>query len=660
MAGNFLDIAVSGLITSQAAINTVSHNIANASNENYTRQRTDIDTRNPLFIGGNFVGTGAELTAITRVFDITVAQELHANLSAFNQENIFFSQVSRIDSIVADSSNGLSKSIQDFFAASQGVANDPSSIAARQVFVGQADLLATRFNSLFQELDSQTEVINAGLRTTAEEITALGQTIAELNVKIAAATGGGQGAPNDLLDEREALVNDLSELVETQTLRLDDGTISVFVGTGQSLVVGAVSNGLVTARSPSDPRNLELVLQTGAGQITVTDGITGGKIGGYLKYRDEIVEPGLNLIGRVAMAVSEEFNNQHRLGMDLNNDLGGDFFRDINDPAVTARRVSVSSLNTGTASFSVSIDDLSVMQDHNYDLRFDGANYQVTNLGTNTIVGTFPAPGVVPSTIAFPTEGFSLTLNSGAANAGDQFTIFPTRDGASNMEVLVTDPNKIAAAFPVNAVVGNNIGSGSIENVTVTDTTNAAFTTTARALTPPVRFEFTSPTSFNVVNATTNAVITGPVAGFVPNQDNDMLALAGLNFGYDITVNGEPQTNDTFSVDYNTDGFGDNRNMLMLSDLQQSTVLDNGRSTFQSGFSRLVSQVGTETQASKISLASSESLLNQVKERRESVSGVNLDEEAAKLIKLEQTYQASARVISTAQTLFQTVIDSFR
>ena len=222
------------------------------------------------------------------------------------------------------------------------------------------------------------------------------------------------------------------------------------------------------------------------------------------------------------------------------------------------------------------------------------------------------------------------------------------------------DPTQIAAALPVTASFSaSNIGTGNVANVQVTDTSNAAFSNAPNSLNPPLQIQFTSATTFDVIDPTGPATLATGVA-YTPNQNNDILSAAGLNFGYEVTLNGAPQVGDTFNINYNAGGVGDNRNMLDLGDLQQLSTLDNGNSNFQQGFGRLVSQVGTRTQEAQIGREAQQSLLNQVKERRESISGVNLDEEAAKLIKFEQAYQASAQVIQVARTIFQTIIDSTR
>ncbi|NVJ60366.1 MAG: flagellar hook-associated protein FlgK [Gammaproteobacteria bacterium] len=661
MSGNFLNIGVSGLLSTQSAINTVSHNIANANTEGYNRQITQIDTRNPQFLGGIYIGTGAEVGAISRVFDATTLLELQSNISNFNELEVYLDQASRVDNLVADASTGLNEGLQAFFSAVQTVADEPTSIAARQVLLSQGGLLAGRFNTLTEQLESQRRAVNSGIEASAKEITALGQSIADLNIKIAAATGGGLGQPNDLLDQRDRQITQLAELVDIKTLQQDDGSINVFIGNGQALVVGATASQVVAQRDTNDPKNVDLVLQTGAGNVPITETVSGGKLGGYLRFRDEILEPGFNVIGRVALAVSDEINRQHQLGMDLNNDLGGLFFTDINDATLMQRRVINDSSNTGTASLGIQIDDPNLLTDANYELRFQGGNYILTNTTTNATVASFPPPGATPATVSIPSEGFSVVLNSGAAAAGDRFSVFPTRTAGADIQMQLTNPSQIAAALPVNASTSSaNIGSGSIAGVSVTDTTTPQFTNVANDLDPPLVFEFTNATTFNVRDANTNAIITGPVGGFVPDQSNDMLALAGLNYGYEISISGSPQPGDTFNVAYNTNGTGDNRNMLLLGDLQQANTMDNASSNFQQAFGRLVADVGTKTKEAEINKQAADALVAQVTNRRESISGVNLDEEAAKLIKFEQAYQASAQVISVARSIFQTIIDSTR
>lgn len=569
-----------------------------------------------------------------------------------------------VDGLLADSNTGVNNAIQEFFTALQGVTNDPASIPARQVMFSQAQNLNARFDLVHSQLEAQLTEVNGSIDSLAKEITTLAGSIAKLNLQI---TGSAGTAPPDLLDKRDREIVRLSELVAVQTLEQSDGSMNVFIGTGQSLVVGALSNSLVASVDPADPRAQVLSLTAGSSSIEVTGNITGGKLGGLLDTVNQIIEPALNTLGRVAIGIAESFNTQHRLGMDLNNQLGGDFFTDINDPSLELGRAINSTSNTGNAQLSITIDDPSLLNDRNYELILTGGNYNLIDTDTNSVLATFAPPALVPDTVTVASEGFTINFLSGAANNGDNFSIQPTRNFGRDMNVLITLPEQIAAASPVRAEqLISNIGSGSITGISVSDTTTAQFTATPGDLAPPIRIEFdATPGEFSIYDMTTGTpvLLAGGIAGYVANQDNNMLALAGAPFnayGYEITMNGDPQPGDSFDINYNTNGAGNNDNIRLLGDLQLATTLDNGNSNFQQAFGRIISTIGVATQSASIKRDSSESLLFQAQERKAATSGVNLDEEAANLIKFQQAYEASAQIIQVARNLFQTVLDSVR
>jgi len=657
-------ISVSGLLANQASLNTTSHNIANANTEGYSRQRVSQTQRFPEFIGGNYFGSGVEVGDVKRIFEQTRQFELQAATSNFNQLDSYLAQASRVDGLLADSENGLNSALQDFFSSLQGVTNDPSSIGARQVFVSQAGSLVSRFDSIHSQLEQQISQVNANIDSIAEEISSLGEAIASFNNQISSAPGT---APPDLLDKRDLAITRLSELVAVQTTEQSDRSLNVFIGTGQALVLGSLSNDLTASVNTQNPRAMTLSLTAGSSSIDVTNNISGGELGGLLGVVEDIIDPSFSALGRVAISVADSFNQQSHLGIDLNNNLGSDLFTDINDPTIALARISSNTNNTGNVNLSLTIDDPSLLTDTSYTLFLQGGNYQLVDKNTNTTIATFAPPAVLPDTVQLAAQGVSINFLSGAANNGDTFDIQPVRNFSRDLDVVISTAEQVAAASPIRTEQAQaNIGSGSISGVSVTDTTTAQFTTTPNALAPPIRIQFDNTLGeFSVFDMTTGSpvLLAGGIAGFVANQDNDMLALAGAPFdtyGYEITLSGEPQPGDVFDVSYNNNGAGNNENAILLGDLQQRTGLDNGGSNFQQAFGRIIGSVGVNTLSAKIELDAAEGILFQTKERRESLSGVNLDEEAANLLKFQQAYEASAQVINVARTLFQTVLDSVR
>lgn len=661
---DIFNIGVSGLSAAQRAISTTAHNISNVNTTDYSRQRAEFETRLPQFSGNGFFGSGVQLSAVNRIFNQTVINEIRANASATMQQKTYLDAAQRLDSLTADSDTGLNVSLQAFFSALHGVADNPSSIPARQVLLSQAALLANRFQTLDRYFTEQRNTLNNTLDSSAKEISSLAAGIAELNNSILSVTSSGNSPrPNDLLDQRDRLVNRLSELTQVSTIDQADGTLSVFIGTGQTLVVGSQANSLVAAPLVNDSRNFGLYLRASgsAVQIDVTPQLQGGEIGGLLTFRQDILSFGSNQLGKIAIGVAESFNDQHALGMDLNNELGGLLFTDFNTGTLPASRVISPVGYAGPGSFAVNITSVNQMTASDYRLSLAGGTYTVTRLSDNQVINSFAAPGAVPATVALG-DGLELVINANANN-GDSFLIAPTRDMASQFRRVIDDVNKIAAASPVafESVLANT-GSGIIKGVNVTNTSATTVPPSEilnGSLNPPYRIEFTSTTTFNVVNANTNVVVAAAVA-FTPNQDNNLMALAGLNAGYEVTLAGAPRAGDTFNIRYNTGGVGDNRNMQELAGLQTTNIFNGGSATISGLYGSFIAEVGTRTNAAEINYNATNALWEQSKARREEISGVNLDEEAANLIKFQQAYEASAQVIAVANELFDTLFQSVR
>ncbi len=658
---DFLNIGISGLLSSQAAITTTSHNIANVNTKGYSRQSVDFGTNIANFSGGGYIGTGVVTNDVKRIFDDLALLDLRSNISNHSSLETFINQADRIDSIVADPTTGLSPAIQNFFDAMQAVADDPGSTATRQSLFSQTDLLIDRFKLLDNQLSTQRISINNELDAVGAQVTKIGSAIAAINEDIVQALGSsiGEAKPNDLLDTRDQLVNDLSELVKVSTVEQQDGALNIFIGNGQTLVIGSLSNELVAEQDPADPENSRVSLVVGGQTIPVTNDIVGGKLGGLIEYRKEILTPAINRLGLAAMGLSSTINAQHQQGMDINNQIGGLFFSDINDTISQQNRVIANTTNTGNAQITMTIDNANFVSVKDYALDYDAGTttYTLRDATDNTVITTFVDP--TPGTQTFASEGFTLNFPAGAAADGDRFLLAPTRSTVGLLEKSLSDLTQIAAASPI---IGSadlaNTGSAKVTGSVVTDSSTAAFAASG-SLSPPIRFEFTAANTYAVINDSTNAVIAAGIA-FIPNQENNMLAQASLSLGYEVNVSGAAVTGDVFRVGYNTGGIGDNRNALSMANIQTENVLNNGTSTIQEAYGLLVSEIGTRTNEGKISLGAAQSLLRQTEQRIQQVSGVNLDEEAAKLIKFQQSYQASAQIISTANLLFDTLIAAVR
>jgi len=666
-------IGISGLITTKTALATVSHNIVNADTEGYSRQRVDATAVDPVRFGSSYVGSGVQVNGISRSSNQYVVDQLRRDTQNYNSYDAYYSFAVRVDSLLGDEATALTPSLQSYFNSLQDLSNDPTSVPVRQVLLSEGRSLSNRFNTVFDQVNQQNEALNNDLAAVCSQISEIAAGIADINraVKVAASARPGQ-LPNDLLDRRDAALRELSELVGISVITNKDNTVNVALGTGQTLVVDDSTFRLRAVNQNSGLSRNDILLGTEnaplSEMVTITDKLTGGRLGGLLNVRNELIDPVFNEIGRLALGVADRVNEQHRLGMDVKSNLGGDFFTAINNSALESARVAASVTNTGNAELSCTIDDTSKLKATNYLLRYDGTQYSLIDTAESQTVATFvppPAPGAFPITA----EGFTFNMLSGTPQAGDTYLVTPCRLGAQEIGMKISSTEQIAAALPVRTTTAlSNTGSGYVEEVTMTNTddpiTGSAFVTAravppVRELVPPYRVVFTSETSYDVFDI---SAVPATLAGsgiYTQNQGNNLLAQAGItNKGYDVVLNGFPKTGDTFNIEYNGGGIADNRNAKLLAGLRTEKTVGDSTASFSEAYSQVVSGVGTRTRDARVGQEASQSILRQTEAQRDSISAVNLDEEAADLIKFQQAYEATARVIQVTGKLFDALISS--
>jgi flagellar hook-associated protein 1 FlgK len=440
-----------------------------------------------------------------------------------------------------------------------------------------------------------------------------------------------------LLDQRDLLLNRLAEKIGVTKVPNSDGAINVMVGTGQSLVVGATAGKLQTMANPYDSSRTEIgVAGLGGNSIDIGRFIRGGELEGILNFRQQMLDPARDQLGLVAIGLTETFNAQHQLGADLNGNPGGEFFAPI--APLSAAHVN----NAGSAVVAVNLDDATALSASQYSLKYDGGQWTLTDrttLASQTGAGPFSVDG--------------LTIDiTGSAAAGDSFLIQPSRQGATAFELALADSGAIAAAMPVRSQsLPGNIGSAQIDSLTMTDTSSMP-------LAAPVTLTF-NPDALGagVPGFDVAGIAGGPIAYDPTSQSAGSTVSLG---GIDISLSGIPLAGDALTIESNTNGTGDNRNALALAGLQVEQMLKGGSASYQDTYASLVADVAVKTRQANNGASSEAVLLDQSRAARDSVSGVNLDEEAANLIQLQQAYQAAAQVISVANTLFQTLLDATR
>ncbi|MGE8305133.1 MAG: flagellar hook-associated protein FlgK [Pseudomonas kermanshahensis] len=677
---SLISIGLSGLGASQAALSVTSNNIANAATSGYSRQQA-VQVAGPSHnIGAGFLGTGTTLSDVRRIYSAYLDNQLQTATSLQADSVAFQDQITSVDKLLADRDTGISSVLTAFFSALQTASATPGDVASRQLLLTQAQTLSNRFNAVGTQLTQQNETINSQLGTLAGQVNKLTSNIAEYNKQIVAATATGN-TPNSLLDARSEAVRQLNELVGV-TVQERDGNYDVYLGSGQSLVTGVKANTLSVQPGVADKSQASLRINYESFSSDVTSVVSGGTIGGLLRYRQDVLIPSMNELGRVALVVADSINSQLGQGLDANAQFGSALFSSINSASALAQRSLASSSNSaGSGNLDVTIADSGALTTYDYEVKFTSANQYSVRRSDGTDMGSFdlsadPAPVI---------DGFSLALKGGGLAAGDSFKVIPTRSAAGNISTIMTDANKLAFAGPISATAGSgNGGTGTITQPVLGDSLDiyggedTALVQQAIRDSMPVRVVFDAANGgsqgYKLFDAKGTQIGTGSV---VPGQDNKlsvavpMLDAAGKpildgdgkprSFNVETTIGGSPSANDSFTLSFNADGKADNRNATSLLELQtKSTVAtgSGGGTSFTSAYASLVERVGAKASQAAIDTTATQAVFKSAAESRSAVSGVNLDDEAASLVKFQHYYTASSQIIKAAQETFSTLINA--
>ena len=546
---NIFTIGQSALAAAQAGISTAGQNIANVSTLGYSRQSVVQTATTPQPLGFGYLGQGTQVTAIRRIYSDYLGGQVVSAQSSSSQLDAQYSLIQQIDNMLADPSAGLSPAMQDFFNSLQDVSTYPADAPARQAALSSAQAMASRFRDLHSRLEDVRQGMNLQITDSVKSINSVAQQLVALNRAIDSAQSVSNGAPaNDLLDQRDQLVSDLSKQIKV-TVTQQRGQYSVSIGNGQPLVTGASFHTLKTVASRTDPSRLEVAYDIpGQQSILTSDSLAGGALGGLLEFRSQTLEPAQNALGRVALGLASAINDQQQSGYTRSNVAGGNFFN------LPAMRTVASSANQGQASISAALTDAAKLTSSDYRLQFVDGQFSLTRLSDHTVLKTSTDLNTTLS--ASSSEGFSIALSGSPVN-GDEFLIRPTAGVAGSLSVAITNTNDIAAASSRNSA-------------------------------------------------------------------------------------------------------GDNSNILKMIALQTGKTLNGGNDSYQSAYAQLVNQVGSKTAELAATSTSAATIRNQAQAASQNVSGVNLDEEAANLIKYQQAYQAAGKVLQLAKQMFDSLIASFQ
>ncbi len=677
---DLLNIGLSGLSANKTSLAVTGHNITNVNTPGFSRQETVQATRIPQFSGAGYIGSGTTLVDVRRIYNDFLNTQVRSGTALNSDVQAYLSQINQLDSLLAGSTTGINPGLQKVFAALQTAAEDPANIPARQLALSEAEGLAKRFNTVYDRLYEQNAFINKQLSAVTDQVNQLAGAIAGYNNAIAVAASNGQ-QPNDLLDARDEAVRKLSTFIGVTVVPQDDNSYNLFIGSGQPLVVGSTASRLEVTPGLSDPLRSEVQFVSGNSRQGITSLITGGEMGGMIRYREDVLDTTLNSVGRLALSITDQVNRQLGQGLDLNGEFGNGLFRALNDPGLIGERSLARVGNSDTtANLNVLIEDTTQLTTSDYEVEFTSAvDYTVRRVSDGTSFGPFDIT-VVP---AAEVDGFSLNVASGTFAAGDRFRVMPTRNAGSYIRADMKNPEELAFAAPLKSQTSPaNIGTGVISQPTliteidIYDPVAQADMETSLRNAPPLRIVMGATggatQGYDVVDINGNIIDSGVI---VPGDNNTLTinvpASAGppvvpTAFEYEVSISGRPQAGDNFSVSFNTNGVSDNRNALKLIDLQNRAVIGinpaaptTTGSSFTDAYGDLIERVGTLTSQARVDGEATEAILKQATNNRDSISAVNLDEEAAKLIQFEQYYQASAQIIQVARNLFDTLINTF-
>ena len=674
MAGGILGTGVSGLSAAQFGLDTTGHNIANVNTKGYSRQRVETESTVGNAFRNTFLGNGTQLASISRTFNEFTYGEVLFNTSHFNFHETRYNNASRVDNLLADPDTGITATFEEMFDGINGVVEEPTLISARNVVISRAENTVKRFNTMYEELAVQhMGAINEEITTSVEEINGITQEIALLNTKIQVenATGSQGFPPNDLLDSRERLLKRLSELVQVDTIDLPDGSMNVTVGSGITLVTGAVSLPVSVIRNEYDTNRLEVGISVDKNttqKSQITQNLSGGSLSSLFDTRDNMLLPAIRDLGKIAIGISDTFNRQQSMGRDLNGNEGDNLFRDVNDPQLVLNRTLNSTNNPAVSTFEVYIRNASQLTSDEYDMEYDGTNLNISD-PSGTVIQSFNAADIATmgagTALVVGDTGISLAIDTNNLAAGDSFKILPVNGGAAEIDKQLTDPKHIAAADNYFELASpTNPNNVVFELYEIQDTADANFPTPANV--PPLP----DPTLQVVLNAAgtqydiQDSAGASLVGGFQNLPADQLIQGAGLSFRLNGTLaGGEVFTvthadNTLIPNDNKRFGEGDNTNMLTMLSFQSAKTIDGGRNSFSESYADLVTDIGVKTKGTEISRDSFQTLLEGSEERLAGIQGVNLDEEAANLIQYQQSYSAAARIITVARETFQTLIQA--
>ncbi len=656
MTVSLYQTGVSGLLAAQQQLATTGHNISNVNTEGYTRQRAEQNASLGLSNGPNYIGSGTYVQDITRLYDQFSYKEQLLNQSNLGTANNLNGSLNQLNDIMSYSGQAIMNSVDQFYQAVNGVADNPSDLGLRSIVLNQAETLSSDFRSLNQNFDEIEKSINGEIEQVSRKISEISVELAKINETILQTQDLTQaGQPNDLLDKRDQLVTELGQYTKVNTIEDTNGVMTVMIGAGTTLVAGITPLTVRVESGDPDPLQTQLRLVSPHSTVAINGSTLGGSLGGSFEFRDEHLIELRSEINRLAMAISSTLNDSQADGLDLNGQQGANIFTDINTAQLQQGRVLTPTTNAGNLQGQVNITDVSTLPTDEFEVRYNGTDYIMTNMTTNASTN-LGAPGSGTYTTSF---GFEFIETSGAPANDDSFIIRPTENSAALIKTTLTDGAAIAASSAVEITPSdNNISAGQVTIVDMFDPINAQ---TAM----PIRIDvLESPVGiFNYTITDNLGVTSAPIAYTPPTQAVNLPPLPATA-SFQIEISGTPSGSapnapEQFFIG-DAFGLGNNSNIVAMAKTQEQGVINGGKETFSQSLAISTSVVGSKSSSAKLVAETAEALFTQAFNRNQENSGVNLDEEAANLLKFQQAYQAASQIISTANTIFDTILAAVR
>jgi len=627
---DLLSTSVSGLLAFQQALDTTSNNIANASTPGYSVETANLKELPGQTSAGGYVGSGVTVDGITRSYSELLSQQVRTSQSGYSSLNTLATQAAQVDNLLSSSSTGISSGLQSFVNALQTLSGSPSSSAARQALLSQAQALTQQLTGYDAQISQYGGTLEQQISGDVTQVNSLASGIASLNTQIANDLAGSGQAPNQLLDQRDNLIDQLSQYASVNTASEPNGMLDVYIGTGQALVTGGTAQQLSTLPNQYNASEFDIGITSGGGTADVTSEITGGELGGLLSSRSQVLAPAQNAIGQISVALATIVNQQQAAGVDQTGSPGQPMF------TVGGVQTLASSANTGAATLAVTRTSLSALTTDDYTLRYSGGAWQLQDATTGQAV---PLSGAGTGASPFQAAGISIVVSGAPAN-GDSFLVQPTAAATAGLAVALTSPAQIAAASLAQTGVGaGNSGTGTVSAATITNPASWVPDTYTLA--------FTAVNQYQITSSAGTVVASGTYSAGAP-----------ISFqGAQVSVNGTPATGDTFTIRSSTAAdAGDNTNANALISALGAANLAGGTTSLSGAANNLIARIGIITQQAQSNATAQQSVNQDATTARSNLTGVNLDDQAAKMLQYQQAYQAMAQMIQTSGEMFTSLI----